>query len=588
MKENLGQTTISISADGPVTVSGQSEYKLDFSKTEDKDVFFTLKAKDAVGISNIKISAKSAKANAEYSTELEVRTSSSEEYITTEEQLEPGQTIKVNIPGQGIEGSNKAVVTVRRTKDFNFGARLFRLIHYPYGCIEQTTSSVFPQLYLEKFIPKSTLARQDIKDNINAGIKRINRFRLSSGAFSYWPGSNHVSLWGTNYAGHFLIEAKKLGYHVPDELLDDWLRYQKSQALMTTGNLMTRVYRLYLLALAGKPAMGPMNLIRESSLSALSDKERWLLASAYRLAGAEKEADSILKSTGVLVKLYREFAGTYGSSNRDKAIILDQMIQFGQLGKAESLVDELAAVIRGKRWLSTQESAFMLMAIGKYLNAIGDKNEGPVQGYIKLTNGDKINFDFNDESFDVPITDDFGKDITVYLNSDSKLNHAYVIMDWHGVPLRSTQKDEEKNLQLTVRWLDENGQPIDPTRLVQGESLWGHFRVGLQNRSMHVENLALTQILPAGWEIENLRLNNRDLPSWTRGYRFTNADYEDIRDDRISWFFSMNGYNKQDFLVKINAVTIGEFFMPGATFQAMYDNEYRATKAGQVVKVLSR
>ena len=339
MKENLGQTKVRIKADGPVTVSGQSEYTLDFSRTEDKDVFFTLKAKDAIGISTIKISAESAKASAEYSTELQVRTSSSEEYITTENLVKPGQTVKINIPGQGIDGSNKAVVTVRRSKDFNFGARLFYLIHYPYGCIEQTTSSVFPQLYLDKFIPKSTLASQDIKENINEGIKRINRFRLSSGAFSYWPGSNYVSQWGTNYAGHFLIEAKKLGYHVPDDLLDDWLRYQKSQALLTTGDLMTRVYRLYLLALAGKPAMGPMNLIRESSLSALSDKERWLLASAYRLAGAEKEAESILKSTGFLVKLYREFGGTYGSSNRDKAIILDQMIQFGQLTKAESLVE---------------------------------------------------------------------------------------------------------------------------------------------------------------------------------------------------------------------------------------------------------
>ena len=105
---------------------------------------------------------------------------------------------------------------------------------------------------------------------------------------------------------------------------------------------------------------------------------------------------------------------------------------------------------------------------------------------------------------------------------------------------------------------------------------------------MRVEELALTQILPAGWEIENLRLNNRDLPSWTRGFRFISAEYEDIRDDRISWFFDMNGYNTQDYLVKINAVTIGEFFMPGATFQAMYDNEYRATKAGQIVKVLPR
>jgi len=334
--------------------------------------------------------------------------------------------------------------------------------------------------------------------------------------------------------------------------------------------------------------MGPMNLIRESGLSALKDRERWLLASAYKLAGAEDEAESILNTAGIIVKLYREFAGTYGSSNRDKAIILDQLIQFGQLGKAESLVDELAAVIKSKRWLSTQESAFMLMALGKYLNAVGDKSEGAVQGYIQLANGDKVDFNFTGELFDQPINADFGRDVSVYLNSDSKLNHVYAIMNWNGVPLRSTQKDEQKNLKLTVRWLNETGQPIDPAKLVQGQTIWGHFQVGLQNRSMRVEELALTQVLPAGWEIENLRLNDRDLPSWTRRLKFVTPEYEDIRDDRISWFFDMGGNRTQDFLMKINAVTVGEFYMPGTTFGAMYDNDYRATKAGKVVKVLSR
>ncbi len=208
MKENLGQTVVSISVEGPITVVGPSEHKMNFSKPDDEDVSFTLKAKNAIGISKIKIRAKSVKANTEYNTELQVRASSVEEYINTEKQVKPGQKITVNIPGQGIEGSNNAVLTIRRTKDLNFGERLYRLIRYPYGCLEQTTSSVFPQLYLEKFIPKSTLARQDIEDNINNGIKRINRFRLASGAFSYWPGSINASQWSTNYAGHFLIEAK--------------------------------------------------------------------------------------------------------------------------------------------------------------------------------------------------------------------------------------------------------------------------------------------------------------------------------------------------------------------------------------------
>jgi alpha-2-macroglobulin len=345
---------------------------------------------------------------------------------------------------------------------------------------------------------------------------------------------------------------------------------------------------LYLLALAGEPAMGPMNLIRESGLAALKDVERWLLAAAYKLAGVQNEADMILKSTGVNVDLYREFAGTYGSSDRDKAMILEQMVYFQKYGKANKLVDELATLLKSKTWLSTQESAFILLAMGKYLNATGNGDDKAIIGKIVLADGKKISFDFEDESFDFPL-DQFGGDISIELDKSSRAKFAFAVLNWNGKPLKSTQKDESKNLVLEVNWLDENGSIIDPANLKQGTSFWARFWVKVQNKRIRVDELALTQILPAGWEIENLRLNQSDLPYWTRNFKIKRAEYEDIRDDRISWFFDMDGYEGQkDFLLKINAVTVGEFFLPGTTFGAMYDNTYRATKAGKKVVVTER
>jgi uncharacterized protein YfaS (alpha-2-macroglobulin family) len=589
MKENIGATAVSISTSGPIEVEGASSHQLTFTKADDKDVMFNLKAKPAIGVSKIVITAKSDKKEAVYKTDLEVRTSAENEYKVSEHEIAPSETIKVNIPGDGIEGSNSATVSIRRTKNLNFGKRLFYLIRYPYGCIEQTTSSVFPQLYLENFIPKSTLAKSDIDDNINRGIKRLKRFKLPSGAFSYWPGSTSPSDWGTNYAGHFMIEAKKLGYHVPESLMDDWIKYQQSQALMATGNMTTRVYRLYLLALVGKPALGAMNLIRESSMPSLRDVDRWMLASAYKLAGLDKEASDIIKGASFIVKLYREFSGTYGSSTRDKAIILDQLVLFNRLNKADELVDELAALLRSKSWMSTQENAFTLLALGKYLKATGGGDRSAISGKITLANGKQVPFDFEDHAFDLAIREDFGKDIKITLDKKTEARKIYVVMEWNGLPLISTQKDESKNLELQVSYLDENGLAKDPATLKQGESLWCRYRVKVKNDRINAEELALSQILPAGWEIENQRLSTSEMPSWTRKFKFKRPEYEDIRDDRIHWFFDMRGYEKyKDFLVKINAVTVGEFFMPGASFHAMYDNEYRATKQGKKVQVIDR
>jgi uncharacterized protein YfaS (alpha-2-macroglobulin family) len=41
------------------------------------------------------------------------------------------------------------------------------------------------------------------------------------------------------------------------------------------------------------------------------------------------------------------------------------------------------------------------------------------------------------------------------------------------------------------------------------------------------------------------------------------------------WFFDLYRNRQYDFLVKINAVTSGEFFMPPPKVEAMYNSDYQ-------------
>ena len=103
-----------------------------------------------------------------------------------------------------------------------------------------------------------------------------------------------------------------------------------------------------------------------------------------------------------------------------------------------------------------------------------------------------------------------------------------------------------------------------------------------------MDNIALTQILPSGFEIENTRLMGENLPKWVvteNLLEYVGARYTDIRDDRIMWFFNYSGNHKYRFFVKLNAVTKGEYDFPGTVLEAMYDNDYRAYKKGKRVKV---
>lgn len=591
MKEKLGPVEVSLETEGPLSVQGKGTKTIKFAAAGEQDVEFAVHVDAAVGQARITVTASSDDMTSTQETDIEVRPSSPRIYDSEHMEIMPGTDVSCVVPNIGILGSNHARISVRRRPNLNFAHRLRWLIHYPYGCIEQTVSSVFPQLYLKDFLKESKKgisAEKEIDMNINAGIRRLRKFQLPSGAFTYWPGNRKPSVWGTNYAGHFLIEARKLGYHVPGDMFAQWLRYQKSQALITRDNLMVRVYRVYLLALAESHHIGAMNLLKENNLKDMNDTQKWLLSAAYRLAGVDRTADHIMRGAGKAVNDYFEFGGTYGSGMRDKAMILDMLVVFERWHEADILAEELAEVLSTRDWYSTQTTGFMLLALGKYLRALeGSTEQTPlIAGTITLPDGEKVKFETESIGYQLDIESGFGKKLKVHLDKKSTVKRAFVILDWDGVPLKSDVQDESRNLVLRMEWLDENGMPIDPTELTHGCTFWGRFQVGKSGYSHHIEELALVQVLPAGWEIENIRLSGEALPGWMSRWKLNQEEYLDIRDDRIMWFFDLMRHQKYlDFVVKVNAVTVGEFTLPPTLLEAMYNNNYKATRAGKEVKV---
>jgi uncharacterized protein YfaS (alpha-2-macroglobulin family) len=600
MKENIGKVDVTMTLEGPLSLQDSSRKQISFDKTGDKDVFFTVSADAAIGQAKITTRAASAKYSAQQVTDIEVRPSSPRIYDAEDKTLEPGQKVSFIIPDRGIPGSNNARISIRRRPNLNFNHRLIWLIRFPYGCIEQSISAVFPQLYLKDFLrdagKKSKDIEKEIDNNINAGIERLRRFQTPSGGFSYWPGNTNVSEWGSNYAGHFLIEAKKLGYNVPDDLYNNWLRFQQRHAMSTREDLMVRLYRVYLLALAGQPEMGAMNFLKQNSLKDMNNTEKWMFASAYQFSGVDRIAEEIAKNAGMEVKTYEEFGGTYGSTLRDKAIILEMLVNLGRWAEADRLADELSQALSGEDWYSTQTTGYMLLSAGKYLQELeGKSREKPrLKGEIIRPDGQKISYDTEEIGFEVELLSEFGKEISLSLDKSYSGKRAFATLSWNGVPLKSDVQDIEKNLSLQVEWLDDDGMKIHPAELPRGKTFWGHFAVKNLS-SVFIEETALVQVLPAGWEIENIRLSGEDLPGWMRKWNLNREEYLDIRDDRIMWFFDLrphsqnrNVRNEYDFVVKLNAVTAGEFFMPPTTVEAMYNINYQARKAWDKVVVKAR
>ena len=249
-----------------------------------------------------------------------------------------------------MRGTNSGILEVSNIPPIDLGKRLNYLLQYPYGCVEQTLSGGFPQLYVDKLMELDENQETRVPRNIRATIERLKLFQTSRGGFGYWPGNSSPNLWSTNYAGHFLLEAKNLGYAVPSSLLNRWLQFQKNNAktwspqLAETGyaynkrwNELTQAYRLYTLALANEPDLSAMNRLRETNN--LEAQARWRLAAAYALAGKPEVARSLTAQLSVNVSPYTELSHTFGSDLRDQAMILETLVLLDGKGQERRPVE---------------------------------------------------------------------------------------------------------------------------------------------------------------------------------------------------------------------------------------------------------
>ncbi len=575
--ESLGEVSVEIETNHLLQVIDPEPKKVSFKKTGDKMVFFKLKAKPSIGNATIKVKVSGASIEASYEKVLEVRASNPPITDFQKQVINPGNSWNTSFKAFGIEGTNKGVVEVSSVPPLNLGKRLKYLIRYPYGCVEQTTSSVFPQVYLPELMPMTDKSKSEVTKNIKAGIARLLTFQRPSGGLSYWPGGYDESEWGTNYAGHFMLEAKAAGYQVPDDFLNKWSEFQKKRARnwSTNGdksNQSAQAYRLYLLALNGTPELGAMNRFRLTK--EIQSVASWYLAAAYHLVGQKEVASDIVKKLNTKVVDYKEMSGSYGSKLRDEAIILQCLSLMEMEEKAMEQAQLISNQLNSQEWYSTQTTAYSLVAMSKF---IGNKLDSPMDFSYRLRDGNwhkvtsnKPIWQFN---FDI---EDLRSQQFQFKNNSGKSLYAKLLLE--GVPETGNEKPASNNLEIDVDYFDLDGNALDITQLEQGTDFKATVKVHNPSQRDY-EEMALDHIFPAGWEIHNDRFDGSANTSST-------YDYRDIRDDRVYTFFDLKAGDTKRFEIKLNATYLGKFYLPGVYSDAMYDHTINANVPGTWIQVI--
>lgn len=575
MEDKVKDVTISMETDdGLEAVNGNSQ-KIHFNRPDEKIVNFTYKVKATENIQKLEVKASGNGEIASYDLEFDIFNPNPYTHKIEEYKIEENATENITYAPYGVKGTSLAKLTLSTVPPMNLSRRIQYLIHYPHGCIEQTTSSGFPQLYITDITDLPLDRKREMENNVKATIQRLGEAQLVNGAFSFWPGGSNPNAWATSYAGHFMLEAQKKGYALPIGFTSSWLKYQKEQARLwpsqsiAYNSSLEQAYRLYTLALAGQPELSAMNRLRTDNN--LSNNATFRLAAAYALSGKNDIAKELLSKAKYTFPHNSYDYRNYGSPMRNRAMALETLVLLNNDQQRELAVI-IAKDLSSDKWLSTQETSYALLAMTKMIEANGGAD---------LDIGLTINGAATSIKTDKPISE---KDLPTSENNQSiriinnKDNIVYATVYREGKLPFGEEEESSSKLTVTTTFYDGDDEPIDISRLRQGTEIRAQVKVHNTSDNF-INDLTLSQIFPSGWEIINTSFT--ELGGGASG----NANYIDIRDDRVYFHFDLDKNKSKTFKVKLNASYLGKYYLPGTYVDAMYDNTYYAHGLGKWVEI---
>lgn len=554
---------------GTVSVSGPEE---------DTELYFV--AGNKTGITRINITATGGGESASYSMEIAVRSPNPPKVHSELKVIQPGEKWETSFKPFGMEGTGSANLSISSLPSIDIGKRMDFLINYPHGCSEQIISSAFPQLWIKELTGGDGQISKRASINVTKAIEVLASRQMVNGGIALWPGASQPDNWVTSYTGHFISEAERLGYSIPSGFKQKWMTYQKASALEWRFDLKFRqttndqAYRLFSMALAGQPEKAAMNRLRETpDIPRLS---RWLLAAAFVTTGRREVADDLLDMRNIATEPeYQDYY--YGSEIRDKAVILYTLSLLNKNEEAFPLLKEICDNFNNESWYSTQSVAWGLFSYMKWAGKMsGDKN---TPAKIKVA----VNEDRTDQTIQPGRI--WSKDLKLKPGDNSLIientsgNPVYASLTMKGIPLTSEPEREEKGLSMKIDYVNMDLSTADQRKLEQGSDFMMVIKV-TNNTFSGVDNIALTNMAPSGWEIQNSRLFET-----TTGIRESTFEYRDFRDDRVNTYFSLQRGETKTFLLILTAAYKGEYYQPSVWCEAMYNAGYYSRHPGKTVTV---
>lgn len=566
-ENDMGNVTVNLQVEGPVSIVGNSSRTLTFSKPDEQITDFELLCdRRKSGKAKITFLAQGGGRSVSETIYIDVR--NPQPMITTIDSrtISGGKTELFewkDFPGEEVR------MEIATMPAINFSGAFSFVEYYGHYCTEQLSSRAMYMLYARRFLNESEQSKAE--KALPKILKTLLSRQLSDGGFAYWPGNSQAHPWATSMAGEVMTEARKQGFDIDATAYNHWKEYQKnaSRSYRHTPSKaadLIQAYRLYTLVLAGENPSAAMNKFRETKNISYQALVR--LAATYALSGKENVVSKLLDRIESAQRIAGDYA-TFYSPLRDLAMEIEAWALTGNTDKAITMARKMAADF-SPEYCSTQEIAFASVAMSRLADMISNDNneiavseEGKKTRIVRNIQGAK-NLLLDADSKRVSVENRHKGGISVSLTTTYRPAADEII------PSTSS------GVTVKTHYTDLAGHEIAIDKLRQGEEFKAWFEVSKNAEAS--ESMALTFAIPSGWEIWNGRLID--------GISDYDVNYLDIRDDRVSWYFGLKAGEKRSFVVRLRAAWCGKYILPVTICEDMYDARCRAMFPNGSVEVV--
>lgn len=542
-----------------------------------KTAFFKTQTKADLGPATFKFSAEGNKEMVRTSIDLNIRAALPVQRSSHSGFIEDkSTTLPAHLENMRADTAQRTLIIGNRPM-IRLAGKLAYLLHYPYGCAEQTVSQAFPLLKfpeLARELSPQSFDEESPQYMVQSALSRLSMMQTSDGGFAMWPGAHRSEPWVSIYALHFLQQASISGYQVDSMLLNRAKRYAATNYADTIRegySYRLPCYAQYVLARSGKVMHGPMNYLRERKSADMDKLSLTLLAGAFAASG-DMAAYRELISTKPAPLKGKDKDQLFNSEIRDLALELLVRMEADRKDNAiPKLADKLYNLMAENRHNVTQDNALGFLALGTFFGQT--KSVSHPAG--KIMSGDKelATFETNGTA-QVNVTGD--TPLSIELESVPEEGTFIWAVNNRAIPTIESWKPYSNGLKIKREFLSRDGEPLDINSIKQGQLV--AMRTMVSSTGKSIPNAVISCLLPSGLEPENTKLATReDLPWLAKGN--VSPDHVDIRDDRILVFSDIPTKGKVENVTLLRAVTRGEFKVPPVQVEGMYDPEKSAATA---------